>query len=134
MNVPKSLKTCWLAGVMWCCVVDVVRSKELMAALGNGHPKLLLVTEYSTLTVKVVTTSYTSAICAHLINVTGTCQPPAAAGASPRSSAHGRSSDGGRHGQQPVVLTFEEDMDEIDQLLQPTKTLTYSPYLSAIIV
>ncbi|XP_059352970.1 uncharacterized protein LOC132088323 [Daphnia carinata] len=55
--------------------------------------------------VTVLTTSPTAAICAQLVNVTGPC----------RLHRGFRMED-------PIVLSFDDDMDSIDSVLSPTKT------------
>ena len=102
----------WLIACLLCWTFpDVARSdRDFMAALRLGHPLLKPVTRTSTLTQSVVTTIFTMATCARLVNVTGPCT---------------HLGGGVRDVHEPVVLTFDEDMEEIDLLLAPTKILRY---------
>ena len=81
---------------------------DLTAALRSDQSRMSPATSYSTLTQTVVMTSHVSVICAQLFNVSGAC-----------------GSIGIR--QQPIILTFDEDMDNIDDhpLFQPTETVRY---------
>jgi len=88
-------------------LMDVTHSVEFTAAPRNGRSGLSPITSYSTFTETVIRTSYVSAICARLFNVSSACDVST--------------------NQQPTVLTFDEDMDKINDhlLFQPTKTVGY---------
>ena len=105
--LPRLLIACLLCWTL----PDVARSdRDFVDALRLGHPLLKPVTRTSTLTQSVVTTIFTMATCARLVNVTGPCT---------------HLGGGVRDVHEPVVLTFDEDMEEIDLLLAPTKILRY---------
>ena len=96
--------------ILGSMLAGVTGLAESMAALRDGHSRLLPVTSYSTLTKTVVSTSHVSTVCARLFNVTGACGTL------------------GGVAQQPIILTFDEDIDNIDNdlLFQPTKTVRYT--------
>jgi hypothetical protein len=69
-----------------------------------GPAATLTVTEFRTIT-QTITTS-TSSVCGKLVNVTGACR-----------RRRGMWQD------EPVVMTFDEGLDFVDEMLSPTATL-----------
>ena len=99
-------------------VEETTEGMNLLTALRVGHPLLRFSREVSTLTQTYITTQWLpSVICARLVNITGPCKTQMM----PFSL--------GQHIpdiEEPVVLTFDDDMDEADSLMvAPTKTLKY---------
>ena len=68
--------------------------------------QLVTVTETSTQT--VTQTEVAELVCAKLVNVTGSCQV-----------RRGK----WKVGDEPIVMTFDDGLDFVDQLIQPTATL-----------
>lgn len=86
---------------------------NLLAALRHGNPLIRSVTTRTSTTTEtvVVTRAFPFTLCAKLVNVTGSCQTMR-----------------GGVSEQPVVLTFEDDMDEADELMKgfdPSKVLRF---------
>ena len=98
------MASCWTA-VTAGRVQDPLKkgTTNLLAALRQGHPLIRSgVTQVTTTTETVVVTrAFPSTLCAKLVNVTGSC-------ATLRGGVM----------EQPVVLTFEDDMDEADELMK----------------
>lgn len=77
---------------------------------GRKFKKPLVFVTVTQVTTKVKTeTSSTVGFCAKLVNVTGQCRR--------------RRNDPSRWENPPVVLTFEDGMDDIDDLFKPSKVL-----------
>ncbi|EFX74406.1 hypothetical protein DAPPUDRAFT_251941 [Daphnia pulex] len=99
--------------------VEEPHGVDLLSALKRGNPLMSFTTKTSTVTRIELTTHWLpSVICAKLVNVTGQC----------RLQPQGNAEDGRIYQmEQPEVLTFDDDMDEADALvqLQPTITLKY---------
>lgn len=90
-------------------VAEAKGSVNLLAAIRRGHPLIRHQTKKtSTVTDTVLSTVSQTSICAKLVNVTGPCR-----------TLKGRSEV-----EEPVVLTFDDDMDDFDSVLRihPTKT------------
>ena len=87
-----------------CCFVD-------------GQIRPAPVTSTTTITswkwVTLTTSTNTDDVCAKLINVTQPCRRRR-----------------GKWVEEPVILTFDEDMDKIDALLIPSETQRYSNYFT----
>lgn len=104
-------------------VEETTEGVNLLKALRVGHPLFSYSRETTTLTQTYITTQWLpSVVCARLVNVTGPCKT--------RIRLDGQVPDI----EEPVVLTFDDDMDEADALLvAPTKTLKYMVFDSIII-
>ena len=94
---------------------EEVRGVNLLSALRVGHPRLSFTRSTSIVTETYISTVLLpSAVCARFVNITGPCR---------RFSQEGRVIQM----EEPVVLTFDEDMDDADALthFNPTMTLKY---------
>lgn len=89
-----------------------IRGLNLLTGLRVGHPIFSFSRTTTTLTETYVTTKWLpSVVCAKLVNVTGSCK---------QESQQGRIVDI----EEPVVMTFDDDTDEADALMQINPTMT----------
>lgn len=104
-----------LSSVATALPVEEVRGINLLSAIRVGHPRLSFTRTTTTFTQTYISTQWLpSVVCARLVNITGPCR---------RFSPEGRLAEM----EEPVVMTFDEDMNEADDLMHfnPTMTLKY---------